>query len=102
MITFRGRNTPITRGARRFWSSRKLCSSWATSTVFSLRATPTRWQKSRMDSGVYPRRRRPESVGILGSSQPETWLSATNSWSRRLLIMVLVKFKRANSICCGW
>ena len=51
-------------------------------------ATPIREQKSRIDSGVYPRRRSPVIVGIRGSSQPETWFCCT-SWSNfRLLITV--------------
>ena len=35
-------------------------------------ATPMRVANSRIDSGVYPRRRSPEMVGIRGSSQPAT------------------------------
>ena len=38
--------------------------------------------------GVYPRRRIPTIVGILGSSQPLTWPSSTNSSSLRLLMSV--------------
>jgi hypothetical protein len=41
--------------------------------VFAL-ATPIRSQKSRIASGVTPRRRSPERVGIRGSSQPSTSL----------------------------
>jgi len=41
-----------------------------------------------MDSGVYPRRRRPERVGIRGSSQPFTYPPFTSSRSLRLLSTV--------------
>ncbi len=78
----------MTRGARRFRSSRMLCSSCAMSITFSFFATPTRAQKSRIDSGVYPRRRRPLMVGIRGSSQPETCRCSTSCSSLRLLISV--------------
>ena len=52
MITFKGFSTAITRGDRRFKSSRTLFSSMAASTVVSRLATPTLWQKSRIASGV--------------------------------------------------
>ena len=52
MTTFSGRSTAITRGARRFRSSRTQCSSSAMSMTFSFFATPMRAQKSRIASGV--------------------------------------------------
>ena len=58
------------------------------SMTFSFLAMPIRVQKSRMDSGVYPRRLRPLMVGIRGSSQPDTWPSCTSCRSFRLLITV--------------
>ena len=58
------------------------------SMTFSFFATPTRAQKSRIDSGVKPRRRRPEMVGMRGSSQPLTCFWATSCSSLRLLITV--------------
>ena len=45
----------------------------------TLGATPTRSQKLRMEAGVKPRRRRPQRVGILGSSQPSTYFSSTRA-----------------------
>ncbi len=78
----------MTRGARRFRSSRTQCSSSAMSTMLSFLATPIRSQKSRIASGVYPRRRSPEMVGMRGSSQPRTRPSLTSWSSLRLLITV--------------
>jgi len=42
-----------------------------------------------------------ESVGIRGSSQPATVPSLTSCSNLRLLVTVWLKFKRANSSCCG-
>ena len=46
-------------------------------------ATPMRSAKSRIASGVNPRRRKPTMVDMRGSSQPSTWPSATSWISRR-------------------
>ena len=51
-------------------------------------ATPIRSQNMRIASGVYPRLRIPEIVGIRGSSQPSTCSSCTNCSSLRLLVTV--------------
>ena len=72
MTTFSGRSTAIRRGAVLLRISRIECSSMATSTRLSARATPTRLMKSRIAAGGTPRRRRPASVGMRGSSQPST------------------------------
>ena len=65
----------------------------------AVRATPMRAQKLRIDSGVYPRRRRPQIVGIRGSSQPRTRPSFTSWMSLRLESSVWVRLSLANSIC---
>ena len=44
--------------------------------------------KERIEAGVYPLRLRPEIVGILGSSQPETIFFSTSTESFLLLIIV--------------
>ena len=44
--------------------------------------------KALIDSGVYPRRLKPDIVGIRGSSQPDTYPFCTNSSNFRLLITV--------------
>ena len=102
MTTFTGSNTAIYRGAFNFKSSRIQNSNKPTSTRLSALATPMRSQKSRIDSGVYPRRRKPEIVGIRGSSQPLTRFNSTNWRNLRLLMTIFVTFKRANSICFGF
>ena len=56
--------------------------------VVSLFETPIRSANSLMDSGVNPLRRKPEMVGILGSSQPSTLPVSTSSSRRRLLMTV--------------
>jgi hypothetical protein len=84
----KGRSTPMTRGVRRFRSSRTKCSSRDSSITPLVFATPMRSQKLRIASGVYPRRRIPESVGIRGSFQPLTWPFCTSVSSLRLLINV--------------
>ena len=66
MVSRTGRSTIIARRALWLRSSRKQCSSSASSTVLGVLATPTRSKKSRMEAGVYPRRRRPDRVGIRG------------------------------------
>ena len=63
---------------------------------------PMRLQKSRIASGVTPRRRIAASVGSRGSSKPFTIPAATSSMNLRLLITVCVRLNRANSICRGW
>ena len=88
MTTFRGRSTPITRGARRLRSWRTASSSWAIDTMLFALATPMRLQKSRIASGVQPRRRSPTIVGMRGSSHPATRPSDTSSSSLRLLSTV--------------
>ena len=47
--------------------------------------TPIELQKLRIASGVYPRRRMPDSVGMRGSSHPLTRFSCTSCSSLRLL-----------------
>ncbi len=54
------------------------------STTLLALATPTRWTKSRKAAGGTPRRRSPASVGMRGSSQPDTWPPRTSSVSTRL------------------
>ena len=84
MTTLIGSSTAIVRGAIAFRCSRTQNSSRLYSTRFSARATPMREQKSRMASGVYPRRRIPQMVGIRGSSQPRTNPPFTSWMSLRL------------------
>ena len=72
MMTLTGSKTTITREALLFKSSLRQCSNNAISMTPSRLATPMRVANSRIDSGVYPRRRSPEIVGIRGSSQPAT------------------------------
>ena len=55
-----------------------------TSTTLLALATPTRLMKSRIAAGGTPRRRKPASVGMRGSSQPLTWPPRTSSVSTRL------------------
>ena len=74
----------MTRWAVSFRSSRRQDSRKAQSTVESTLDTPMRSQKLRMDLGVYPRRRRPQRVGIRGSSHPATWPFSTRARSFRL------------------
>ena len=100
-MSFRGASMAIMRGARALRSSRTQCSSMAVSTTESALATPTRFRKSSMDSGVYPLRRSAHRVGMRGSSQPATYFSSTRRRRYRLLMTVLVMLSRANSICLG-
>ena len=65
--------------------------------VLSCLVTPIRLQNSRIEPGVKPRRRKPEIVGIRGSSQPLTSLSVTSWFSLRLDITVYSRFRRLNS-----
>ena len=53
-------------------------SSSSISTMLYAFATPARRTKSNIADGVKPRRRRPQMVGILGSSQPSTSFSSTS------------------------
>ena len=92
-----GSKTAITRSADLFKSSRIQNSNKLKSIKLSRFATPIRSQKLRIDAGVKPRLRKPEIVGMRGSSQPFTTFSFTNCNSFRLLITVWDKFKRANS-----
>ena len=101
MTTFNGSSTAIIRKDRLFKSSRRQCSNSPSSMMPFVFETPMRPQKSRIASGVYPRRLTPEMVGIRGSSHPDTTPFCTSIRSLRLLNTVLVKFKRSNSICCG-
>jgi len=96
-----GSSTAIARGAVSPSASRTQCSSSAYSTVESAFATPTRDRKSLMASGGKPRRRMAASVGIRGSSQPETRFSSTSRRRWRLDMTVRVRLSRANSICLG-
>ena len=88
IVTFNGCNTHIARVAVESRSSRTLDSKRPKSVMPLLRATGVAAQKLRKASGVYPRRRIPEIVGMRGSSQAVTvWLS-TSCFSLRLLVMV--------------
>ena len=77
--------TAITRAERLFKSSRTKYSRRDISVIPLVFETPTRRQKLRSDSGVYPRRRIPEMVGMRGSSHPWTNPCWTNRSSFRLL-----------------
>src|ERR1039458_3953868 len=71
----------MTRGARLFRSSRTKYSRRPSSIEPFVLESPMDAQKLRSASGVYPRRRMPERVGMRGSSQPLTWPSCTsNQW----------------------
>ena len=76
--------TPNRRGAVRLSTSRIECSSIAISWTLSAFATPTSVAKLRIPSAGKPRRRRPEIVGIRGSSQPRTRPSWTSRSRNRL------------------
>ena len=56
--------------------------------MFSLFATPTLSQKFNIASGGTPLLLKPDIVGILGSSQPETTPKLTTSANFLLLIIV--------------
>ena len=56
--------------------------------MLSVLETPIWETKLRIAAAVYPRRRRPEMVGIRGSSQPATCFSCTSLSSHRLDITV--------------
>ena len=88
MTTFNGRSTPSRRWARVLRSSRMACSSTATSVRALYFVTPTWIANCRSAAAVTPRRRRPEIVGMRGSSQPLTVPSVTSCMSLRLLISV--------------
>jgi hypothetical protein len=60
------------RSAVRLSTSRIANSNIAMSTTLFALATPMRLTKSRIATGGTPRRRRPASVGMRGSSQPAT------------------------------
>ena len=74
MTSLSGCSTAMARRARRFRSSRWKCSSISISVVPLVREAPMAAKKARMASGVKPRRRRPQRVGMRGSSQPLTRL----------------------------
>ena len=75
MTNFTGSKTAITLGAFLFKSSRKQKSNKEISIIFSRLATPIVSQNLRIEAAVYPLLRKPEIVGILGSSHPLTTLS---------------------------
>ena len=77
ITTLSGSSTPKRRADVRLRTSRTQCSRSAISWVESALATPTSVAKSRMPSAGKPRRRRPEIVGMRGSSQPRTRPSLT-------------------------
>ena len=64
--------THITRGTRMLRSSRTACSNVASSVRCGLRDTPAVSANARSPSGVTPRRRMPQIVGMRGSSHPLT------------------------------
>ena len=102
MTSFSGSSTAVARGARSFRSSRRQSSRIVMSIHESAFDTPMRSAKSRIASGVKPRRRKPTIVGMRGSSQPSTCFSSTSWISLRLLIARRrCRLSRANSICCG-
>ena len=82
------RNEAMVRGARRLRSLRTAFSSTVIGMMLSALDMPISFQNARIDSGVNPRRRRPASVGMRGSSQPLTCPSSTSSRRRRLLMTV--------------
>jgi len=88
MTSFSGRSTAIARRALASRSSRTQFSSSPISTALSLRVIPTNSTNLRIDAGVKPRRRNPDSVGMRGSSQPPTSPCSTSCASMRLLITV--------------
>ncbi len=96
-----GARRPSTRRHRALRSSRSACSRSATSTTLLRFETPMRSQNARIASGVYPRRRRPASVGMRGSSQPFTCLPSTSCFSLRFDVIMYVGLSFANSICSG-
>ena len=69
-------------------SSRTQYSNNDTSITFSLLETPAVSTKLRSASGVYPLLLKPDIVGILGSSQPETVLFLIRTASFLLLVTV--------------
>src|ERR1019366_5171773 len=68
MTSFSGWRTAMARRARGLRSSRWKCSSISMSVEPLVRETPEAATKARMASGEKPRRRRPERVGMRGSS----------------------------------
>ena len=72
------------RCARLFNTSRIEKSSSPRSTRLFALATPMRLAKSRSAAGGTPRLRRPASVGMRGSSQPDMWPPVTSWFSTRL------------------
>ena len=82
-------------------SSRTHHSSSAGSLSLSIFVTPTRSQNARIAAGGKPRRRMAHTVGMRGSSQPETCFSVTSCSRRRFDITVQVMLRRANSRWCG-
>ena len=101
MTTFIGSTTAKTLGEVLFNSSLSAFSNLTTSIIEFLLVTPTLLENFLIEDGVYPLRRNPEIVGILGSSHPSTCLSSTSFFNFLLLKTVKFMFKRANSICCG-
>ena len=71
------------RSAVLFSVSRIEKSSTPRSTRLFALATPMRLTNSRIASGGTPRRRMPASVGMRGSSQPDTWPPFTSALSTR-------------------
>ena len=68
---------------------------------FRLRQLDREAQKFLIAAAVYPLLRRPQSVGIRGSSHPDTYFSSTSCLSFLLLMTVWSMLRRANSICLG-
>ena len=97
----RGFSTAKRRGAVRLRTLRTACSSMPTSATLSALATPTMVAKSRSPSAGKPRRRRPETVGMRGSSQPRTCASSTRRKRKRFDRTVWVRLSRANSYWRG-
>ena len=70
--------------------------------MFSLFATPASLTNSCRATGGYPLLLKPEIVGILGSSQPETTPELTSNINFLFDVMVWLRFSLANSLCFGF
>src|ERR671934_2208471 len=97
MTSLSGRRTAKRRGAVRFSTSLTSCSSISISAaLWPLPPTPTASKKLRKPSGGNPRRRRAETVGIRGSSQPRTEPSLTSRPKNRFESTVYVRLRRGD------
>ena len=84
------------------WAIERFAPSISISTaVLPLLPTPTMSRKLRRPSGGKPRRRRAETVGMRGSSQPRTDPSLTSRPRKRFESTVYVRLRRENSYWRG-